>query len=144
MKKNKSLNTQLMNEKLKGDIFPTDLENFLDEDIRAFFDELLYETGQKKSEIIQKANIPRTYGYQLMEGRRKGKRDYYILIALAMGLDLTTTQRMLAVTRCSSLHSLIKRDAAIVFAINHHYDTERTYGFMCTLGLEPLDDGTEI
>ena len=144
MKKNKSLNTQLMNEKLKGDIFPTDLENFLDEDIRAFFDELLYETGQKKSEIIQKANIPRTYGYQLMEGRRKGKRDYYILIALAMGLDLTTTQRMLAVTRCSSLHSLIKRDAAIVFAINHHYDTERTYGFMYTLGLEPLDDGTEM
>ncbi len=144
MKKNKSLNTQLMNEKLKGDTFPTEGENFLDEDIRAFFDELLYETGQKKSEIIQKANIPRTYGYQLMEGRRKGKRDYYILIALAMGLDLTTTQRMLAVTRCSSLHSLIKRDAAIVFAINHHYDTERTYDFMCTLGLEPLDDGTEM
>ena len=144
MKKNKSLNTQLMNEKLKGDTFPAEGENFLDEDIRAFFDELLYETGQKKSEIIQKANIPRTYGYQLMEGRRKGKRDYYILIALAMGLDLTTTQRMLAVTRCSSLHSLIKRDAAIVFSINHHYDTERTYEFMCTLGLEPLDDGTEL
>jgi hypothetical protein len=79
-----------------------------------------------------------------MEGRRKGKRDYYILIALAMGLDLSTTQRMLAVTRCSSLHSLIKRDAAIVFAINHHYDTARTYDFMCTLGLEPLDDGTEL
>ena len=144
MKKSKSLSTQMMNEKLKGDTFPADGENFLDEDIRAFFDELLYETGQKKSEIIQKANIPRTYGYQLMEGRRKGKRDYYILIALAMGLDLSTTQRMLAVTRCSSLHSLIKRDAAIVFASNHHYDTARTYDFMCTLGLEPLDDGTEL
>ena len=144
MKEKKTLDTQMMNEKLKGDTFPTELENFLDEDIRAFFDELLYETGQKKSEIIQKANIPRTYGYQLMEGRRKGKRDYYILIALAMGLDLKTTQRMLAVTRCSSLHSLIKRDAAIVFAINHHYDPARTYEFMETLGLEPLDDGAGL
>ena len=144
MKEKKTLNTQLMNEKLKGDTFPTELENFLDEDIRSFFDELLYETGQKKSEIIQKANIPRTYGYQLMEGRRKGKRDYYILIALAMGLDLKTTQRMLAVTRCSSLHSLIKRDAASVFSINHHYDPARTYDFMSTLGLEPLDDGTGL
>ena len=105
---------------------------------------MLPRTRRTYSEIIQKANIPRTYGYQLMEGRRKGKRDYYILIALAMGLDVTTTQRMLAVTRCSSLHSLIKRDAAIIFALNHHYDPEKTYDFMYTLGLDPLDDGTEL
>ena len=144
MKKKETLNTHLMNEKLKGDTFPLELEDFLDEDIRVFFDELLYETGQKKSEIIQKANIPRTYGYQLMEGRRRGKRDYYILIAIAMGLDLTDTQRMLAVTHCGALHALIKRDAAIIFAINHHYDNLRTYDFMEALGLEPLDDGAGI
>lgn len=144
MRKEDSLNTKLMNEKLKGDTFPMDWENYLDEDIRCFFDELLYKTGQKKSEIIQKANIPRTYGYQLMEGRRRGKRDYYILIAIAMGLDLKTTQRMLAVTQCGALHSLIMRDAAIIFAINHHYDTVRTYELMSTVGVDPLDDGSEI
>ena len=144
MRKEESLNTKKMNEKLKGDTFPLNWENFLDEDIRAFFDELLFKTGQKKSEIIQKANIPRTYGYQLMEGRRRGKRDYYILIAIAMGLDLKTTQRMLAVTHCGGLHPLIKRDAAIVFAINHNYDPIRTYEFMCSVDVDPLDDGTEI
>ncbi|MBQ6475006.1 MAG: hypothetical protein IJJ34_02235 [Clostridia bacterium] len=144
MKKREALNTQAMNEKLKGDVFPSDWEDFLDEDIRSFFDELLFESGQKKSEIIQKANIPRTYGYQLMEGRRKGKRDYYILIGIAMGLDLKTVQRMLAVTKCGGLHSLIKRDAAIIFAINHGYDPIRTYDFMCAVGVDPLDDGTEI
>ncbi|MBO4697556.1 MAG: hypothetical protein J5643_09825 [Lachnospiraceae bacterium] len=144
MKNKDSLNTQMMNEKLKGDTFPQEWEEFLDDDIRSFFDELLYETGQKKSEIIQKANIARTYGYQLMEGRRKGKRDYYILIAIAMGLDLKTTQRMLAVTQCGGLHSLIKRDAAIIFAINHQYDIQKTYEFMSALELEPLDDGSEL
>ena len=144
MRKEDSLNTKKMTETLKGDTFPQDWDNFLDEDIRAFFDELLFSTGQKKSEIILKANIPRTYGYQLMEGRRRGKRDYYILIALAMGLDLTATQRMLAVTQCGGLHPLIKRDAAIVFAINHHYDPIRTYEFMCSVDVDPLDDGTEI
>lgn len=137
------LDTQMMNEKLKGDTFPGVEEGFLDDDIRTFFDELLYETGQKKSEIIQKSNISRTYGYQLMEGRRKGKRDYYILIAIAMGLDLKTTQRMLAITKCGGLHSLIKRDAAIIFAINHQYDIPKTYEFMCELDLDPLDDGSE-
>ena len=144
MRKKESLNTQAMNEKLKGDVFPADWEDFLDEDIRSFFDELLFESGQKKSEIIQKANIPRTYGYQLMEGRRRGKRDYYILIGIAMGLDLKTVQRMLAVTKCGGLHSLIKRDAAIIFAINHGYDPIRTYDFMCAVGVDPLDDGTEL
>lgn len=139
----RALDTRLMHEKLKGDSFPQDQEDFLDDDIRDFFDVLLNETGQKKSEIIRKANLSRVYGYQLMEGRRRGKRDYYLLIALAMSLDLKTTQRMLSVARCGALHPLIKRDAAVIFAINHGYDSLETYDFMCSLGLLPLDDGAE-
>ncbi|NLC72554.1 MAG: hypothetical protein GX684_02105 [Ruminococcaceae bacterium] len=138
----RSLDTKLMQEKLKGDSFPDNWNGFLDDDIRAFFDELLNQTGQKKSEIIRKANLSRTYGYQIMEGRRLGKRDYYLLISIAMSLDLKTTQRMLAVTHCGALHPLIKRDAAIIFAINHGYDNEETYEFMSTLKLAPLDDGS--
>lgn len=138
----RSLDTKLMQEKLKGDSFPDNWNGFLDDDIRAFFDELLNQTGQKKSEIIRKANLSRTYGYQIMEGRRLGKRDYYLLISIAMSLDLKTTQRMLAVTHCGALHPLIKRDAAIIFAINHGYNNEETYEFMSTLKLAPLDDGS--
>ncbi len=137
------LDTTHMQEKLKGDSFPQDWEGFLEDDIRNFFDTLLNETGQKKSEIIKKANLSRTYGYQLMEGRRRGKRDFYLLIALAMSLDLKTTQRMLSVAKCGALHPLIKRDAAVIFAINHGYDSFKTFEFMCSLGLSPLDDGTE-
>ncbi len=137
----KPLDTKHMQEKLKGDRFPQDAEGFLDDDVRAFFDGLLAETGQRKSEIIRKANLPRAYGYQLMDGRRRGKRDYYLLIALSMSLDLKTTQRMLSVAQCGSLHPLIKRDAAVIFAINHGYDSIRAYELMCSLGLPPLDDG---
>ena len=145
-KKNKNgrtLDTIHMQEKLKGDFFPQDWDEFLNDDIRDFFDTLLYETGQKKSEIIRKTNLSRTYGYQLMEGRRKGKRDYYLLIALAMSLDLKTTQRMLSVTQCDALHPLVKRDAAVIFAINHGYDCFKTLCFMESLGITPLEDGSE-
>ena len=135
------LNSQDMAEKLKGDSFPGNWDEFLDDDIRAFFDELLEQTGQRKSDVIRKANISRTYGYQIMEGRRLGKRDYYLCIALALSLDLKTTQRMLAVTHSGGLHPLIKRDAAVVFAINHGYSIEKTYDFMCQLELPPLDTG---
>ncbi|NMD44609.1 MAG: hypothetical protein GYA88_04205 [Clostridiales bacterium] len=139
----KSLDTIHMQERLKGDTFPQNWDEFLDDDVRNFFDTLLNETGQKKSDIIRKANLSRVYGYQLMEGRRRGKRDYYLLIALAMSLDLKTTQRMLSVTQCGALHPLIKRDAAIIFAINHRYDSFKTFEFMRSLGLPPLDDGSE-
>ena len=141
--KGKNLDTTQMQSRLKGDSFPEDWDDFLDDSIKNFFDELLTETGQKKGEVIRKANLSRTYGYQLMEGRRRGKRDYYLLIALAMALDLKTTQRMLSVTQSGPLHPLIKRDAAVIFAINHGYDIVETYTFMSSLGLAPLDDGTE-
>ena len=137
------LNTQLMEEKLKGDAFPDSWDEFLDDSIRAFFDELIEHTGKRRSDVIRKANISRSYGYQILEGRRLGKRDYYLSIALAMSLDLKTTQRMLAITQSGGLHPLLKRDAAVIFAINHGYDPEKTYDFMCELELPPLDTGLE-
>lgn len=99
---------------LKGQTFPRGRHDFLDDDIRTFFDELLSRVGLRKSEVIRKANLSRTYGYQIMSGRRLGKRDYYLLIALAMSLDLSTTQRMLGVAGCGALHPLIRRDAAVI------------------------------
>ena len=137
------LDTNLMQEKLKGDSFPEDWGEFLDDDIRAFFDELIELQGKRRSDVIRKANIQRTFGYQIMEGRRRGNRDYYLSIALALSLDLSTTQRMLAVTRSGALHPLIKRDAAVMFAINHGYDNDKTYDFMCDLDLPPLDTGLD-
>lgn len=113
----RTLNTQAMQDRLKGDSFPDNWDDFLDDDIRAFFDELLEQTGWRKSDVIREANISRAYGYQIMEGRRFGKRDYYLCIALAMSLDLKTAQRMLAVTKNGALHPLIKRGAVVKFSL---------------------------
>ncbi|MDR2722103.1 MAG: hypothetical protein LBB35_04495, partial [Coriobacteriaceae bacterium] len=117
--------------------------DFLDPNIRDFFDELFLATGLTRSGVIRDANISRTYGYQIMDGTRIGKRDYYLSISFAMHLDLTTTQRMLAVTSSGALHALIKRDAALIFAINHGYDNLKLYEFLVQLDLVPLDTGIE-
>jgi hypothetical protein len=136
--------SQAMLNRLKENQFPADgWETFLDPDIRNYFDELFFKTGLKRSTVIRNANISRTYGYQLMDGSRRGQRDYYISIALAMRLDLRMTQRLLAVTNTGGLHPLIKRDAAIIFAVNHGYDNDKLYAFLIELGLPPLDTGLE-
>ena len=140
----KQLNTEFVMNQLKGEKFPdADWANFLDPDIRDFFDELFLELGHQRSDIIRKSGISRTYGYQIMDGSRVGKRDYYLSIAVAMSLDLRMTQRLLAVTKSGSLHPLIKRDAAIIFAINHTYDNDKLYAFLKELELDPLDTGIE-
>jgi len=136
-----------MMSRLKEDSFPDfpdgDSPGFLDPDIRDFFDELFLNIGLSRSAVIRDANISRTYGYQIMDGTRVGKRDYYLAIAFAMHLDLSATQRMLAVTSSGGLHALIKRDAAIIFAINHSYDNLRLYEFLVELELAPLATGIE-
>ena len=137
------LDTQGMADILKGDQFPETGAGFLGEDVRAFFDTILDEKKLRKSEVIRKANINRIYAYQIMTGRRLGKRDYYLRLALAMGIDLRTTQRLLAITQRGALHPLIKRDAAVIFALNHGYDPDKTYFFMCELDLTPLETGLE-
>ncbi len=136
--------TQSVMNQLKGDRFPdADWANLLDTDTRDFFDTLIFEKGMQRSDIIRKAGISRTYGYQIMDGTRVGKRDYYLSIAFALGLDLRMAQRLLAVTKSGGLHPLIKRDAAIIFALNHEYDNDKLYEFLTELGLEPLDPGFE-
>ena len=142
-----TLDTQLMMSRLKGESFPDFPDDgntgFLDPNIRDFFDELFFKMKLSRSAVIRDANISRTYGYQIMDGTRVGKRDYYLAIAFAMKLDLTTTQRMLAVTSSGALHALLKRDAAIIFAINHEYDNLKLYEFLLELDLPPLDTGIE-
>jgi len=125
---------------LKGDKFP---ELFPELTIQDYFDILLDKKGMKKSSVIKRANISREYGYQLMAGSRRGKRDYYICIALAMNLDLSETNRLLALTGCGALYSTVKRDAAAMFAINHGYDLDKTYDFFCELNLPPLATGLD-
>ena len=111
----------------------------LNKGFRDFFDEVFRQRQLVRANVIRDAGISRTYGYQIFDGTRIGGRDYYLSVAIAMKLDLRTTQRMLAVTRSGGLHPLIKRDAAIIFAINHGYNNHRLWELMTKLGLEPLN-----
>jgi len=142
-----AIDTAAMMNQLKGDEFP-DRDSFvgrgfLEEDVRLFFNELFEDGGLSRSDVIRDAHISRAYGYQLLNGNRVGKRDYYLSIAVAMRLDLRTTQRLLAVTCCGSLHALLRRDAAVIFAINHGYDNIQLYEFLTELGLKPLETRTD-
>ena len=54
----RALDTALMQKKLKGESFPEDWKEFLDDSIRGFFDSLLNETGQKKARSSERQTSP--------------------------------------------------------------------------------------
>jgi hypothetical protein len=97
----------------------------------------------RRSDVIRKANISRTYGFQIFNGTRIARRDYYLAIAIAMHLDLDTTQWMLAICGVGVLYEPIRRDAAIITAITNGYDSCGLYRLLCTHKLTPLDTGID-
>lgn len=80
--------------------------------------ELLQQAGMSASEWIAAADLSKSYGYQVLRGERTPGRDILLRTALSLRLDLKATQRLLAVGGCGALYPKIRRDAAVIFAIN--------------------------
>ena len=117
-------------EKLISELFKADnIEAFL----KAHEGELVFPTfaayitrlcKQKKLTIakaLDKADIGTSFGYALFSGSRKPSRDTVIKLAVAFGLDLEDTQKLLSAAGFGGLYPKIKRDAIIIYAIQRGY-----------------------
>ena len=112
---------QLSNMKTISELhsFTTDTEK---SDYKLLFHEYISEfvnaSPLSASEIIQKSRIPRTYGYQILNGSRKPGRDKVIALCLTLSLSLKETQRALTIAKESILYPKNKRDSILIFSIN--------------------------
>lgn len=98
-------------------------------------------TGKIPEQVIKQSGIERTYGHQLFNGTRKPSRDKVIQLAFGLKLDLDGTQRLLQIAQKSPLYPKIKRDAAIMYCINHHKDIIETQSVLHSLELSLLGGG---
>jgi hypothetical protein len=112
---------------------------FISQDIIEFFNNMIAKYKVEKSDVIQRADIDRSYGYQVLRGYRSASRDNYIRIAIGFGLDLEDTKRLLNVTQASPLYIKIKRDAAIIYCIEKHLDLSSTQELLYSLNLKILE-----
>ncbi len=84
-----------------------------------YIDNILCEKNLTKSELLKKANIEESYGYQLLRGDRKLPRDRVIQLSIAMGLTLVETNDFLKQAQHQPLYPKTKdnRDAVIMYCI---------------------------
>ena len=93
----------------------------------------LEQAGLSASEWIAAADISKSYAYQVLRGERIPGRDILLRTALVLRLSLKEVQRLLAVGRCGALYPKIRRDAAVIFALNQHMTLLETEDLLASL-----------
>lgn len=103
-----------------------------------YISELCQVMDQVPERVIKQSSIERTYGHQLFNGIRKPSRDKVIQLAFGFGLDVDGTQKLLRMAQKNPLYPRIRRDAAILYCINHHIDVVEAQSMLQDLGLTLL------
>ncbi len=96
-------------------------DSFIQNDLAEMWKELLEESGLKKSDIINSAEIGYTYFYDIIRGNKLPSRDKVLRILVAIKPNLEKVQKVLNIYGWTALYPKIKRDSIIIYAINHNY-----------------------
>lgn len=87
---------------------------------------LLEEKGLSRPEVVAAAKLNSTFGYQIFTGSRNASRDKLLQLAFAMGLNRLETDRLLRLAGHSSLYVKLRRDAIIMFCLDHGFSLDKT------------------
>ena len=79
--------------------------------------DLLRERQMSPQEYFRLQNLERSYGYQILNGRRKPSRELLIRTAILLKMELEEAQRLLKIGNREILYPRVKRDALAIYAI---------------------------
>ncbi len=100
---------------------------------------LLERHQMTKQAVIRAANLERSNGYQIFNGYRTPRRNALIRIALGMHLTLDETQYLLKLALRGELYPRSRRDAALIYCIQHRLSLIDTELMLEQLGEEMLE-----
>lgn len=105
-----------------------------------YFCNVIASRGIKKNELVKRVNISRTYIYQLLNGTRIPGRDNALALCIAGGLNLSETNRCMALLKEGSLYPKDVRDAVIIYCINNKLSCNETNALLYKKDLKPLTE----
>ena len=100
---------------------------------------LLKRHQMTKQAVIRAANLERSNGYQIFNGYRTPRRNALLRIALGMHLTLDETQYLLKLALRGELYPRNRRDAALIYCIQHKLNLIDTELMLDQLGEEMLE-----
>ena len=126
--------SQLLSFIKKSDNFGEVNTLFHDAEEQPVFCHFLYELMEKyrltSKDMIEASGIERSYFYHILSGQKTPSRNIVLRIALCLGATLTETNQLLRLSHQGALYAKIRRDAAIIFAIEKKYTMQQTNDFL--------------
>ena len=104
----------------------TDAHSIGHRTLAAYLNQLLDEKGLKRADVVRAAGLNETFGYQIFKGQRNPSRDKVLQLAFALGCDLVETRRLLKAAGVNELYCKDRRDAIIIFCIDHGCTLQET------------------
>ncbi len=92
-------------------------DTFVNEDIKAFWENIIESKNYSKSNIINKADFSYCYFYEVINGRKSPSKDKVVRLALAMKMTVDECQQALKVSGRSALHPKNRRDSILIYAL---------------------------
>ena len=114
-------------------------ECFVERNLSAYLQQLLEEKGLKQAQVVKDAQVNSTFGYQIFKGTRNCSRDTVLKICFAMGLSVREANRALQAAEHSALYSKNRRDAIIIFCLDHGASLQRVEEELFRLGEKTLN-----
>ena len=103
----------------------TSIENYVDSDalvdrsLAEYLKELTERRGLRRMDVVRRSGVNQTFVYDIFSGKSKPGRDHAIMLAFGCGCDLRETQRLLRLAGVSELWCKVRRDAIIIWCIEH-------------------------
>ena len=124
----------------------TDIDDYLTDNKSSFLSETLTEhlngllarKNLTRADVVRRAQLEKSYIYQIFSGKRFPSRDKLISVAFGLNLSADETQTMLKVSGYKELYARSRRDAVILFALRQNNTLLETNEMLYKHGLELL------
>ncbi len=134
------LTEELLNELLNS----SNIDDYLEvapvgrKSLAHYLQELLEEKHLERSRVVRMADLNETFGYQIFQGQRNPSRNKVLQIAFAMALTIDEVNHALMYAGLSALHCKNRRDAIIIWCIDHACSLVKVNEELYRLGEETI------
>ena len=110
----------------------------VDRDLPDYLRDLLDARGLKRSDVVRASGLNGTFVYDVFAGKSRLSRDNALMLALGLGCSLRETQRLLRLDGVSELWPKVRRDAVIIWCVEHGFTRSQADDELYRLGEKTL------
>ena len=110
----------------------------IDRTLPDYLRQLLDSRGLKRAEVVRASGVNGTVVYDIFAGKSRPGRDHAIMLAFGLGCTLRETQRLLRLAGVAELWPKVRRDAIMIWCIDHGLTREQCDDQLWSLGEHTL------